>query len=327
MLNNLFIEHALTMRPEGSLNHLPVNTLLLSPQDPLLNHKQVTGATLVSRNALLTLLSDSGHPLAHSVRQFLTEFDANNPQDRAILDIFAGRFTAIIKTARGGDHWRCGSDFQQALTRHWQHCQTLTISGGLTSHQFGLCLAERIEANFADLVVISSPWGGLTALYGLAQTVGQRDDLLVMDFGATGVKRGIARKYGNRLELLPDLKVAPFKTDGLIRKEALLEMFRNTRDMLDQSMPVAISIACYLHQGHPFDYHSGIYHRLGDDCQHLATDLHEQWLPDCGLQGLALLEHDSTAAALAFRFKHPAMMVTLGTGLGSAPCPLSGNPE
>jgi hypothetical protein len=81
-------------------------------------------------------------------------------------------------------------------------------------------------------------------------------------------------------------------------------------------------LACYLKNGHPFKYSSGIYYHLEGDCENLAKALHDEWLPESGFFGLSLLEHDSTAAALAFEFKYPAMMVTLGTGLGSGPCPL-----
>ncbi len=321
MLNHRFIKHSLTMSPEGSLNHLAINGLLLDRKDPLLNQSNLTGSTLVSRRALSLLLEQMRHPHAPTVRSFLTHFDINNPSDQLVFDLFAYRFAAVVKTARSGQTWHRGSQFQIALSQHWQAITTLVISGGLTSHRFGLQLAEKIESLCPDLAVISSPWGGLTALYGLAQTVAQQDDLLVMDFGATGVKRGIAKKYGNRMELLPNLNVEPFKVNGLIRKRAILDILQATRQLLPKSMNVAISLACYLVEGHPFEYRSGIYHRLGEDSDHLATDIHETWLPSCDLNGLALLEHDSTAAALAFRFKQPAMMVTLGTGLGSAPCP------
>ena len=321
MLNHPFIKHPLTMSPDGSLNHLPINSLLLHRQDPLLNQSSLTGSALVSRKALGLLLGQVRHPQAPSVRGFLTHFDALNPNDQMVLELFATRFAAIIKTARSGHAWPQANHFQQALTNHWQAIDTLVISGGLTSHLFGLQLAEKIESVCPDLAVISSPWGGLTALYGLAQTVAQKEDLLVMDFGATGVKRGVATNYGNRLSFLPDVSVSKFKTDGLIRQKGLMAIIQQTRDLLPKPMPVAISLACYLVDGHPYEYRSGIYHRLSEDSGHLSTDMHEHWLPICGLSGLALLEHDSTAAALAFRFKQPAMMVTLGTGLGSAPCP------
>jgi hypothetical protein len=321
MLNHRFIKHELPMHPGGSLNSLAINNLLLAPNDPLLHRPNLTGKDIVSRQAFIELLNQLNHPCQHSLRDFLTHFNADNPADHEVLTLYGTRFSAVIKTAKTGDNWKSESKFQIALKKHWQGIELLTISGGLTSHQFGIALAEFVERQFHSLDVISSPWGGTTALFGLAQTIALNENVLVMDFGSTGIKRGIAHKFGNRIELLPELRVTPHKQNGLIRKQGFLDILRITRQELDKPMQVAISVACYLNEGHPVDYYSGIYHRLGEDSKHLATDLHEQWLPDTGYQGLALLEHDSTAAALAFQLKKPAMMVTLGTGLGSAPCP------
>jgi len=321
MLNSIFESTPLSMTPEGSLNHLAIDASLLPKEDPLRHEDNLLASQMVSRQAFVHLLQSLNHPLQDNLRGFLTQFTADNSADYAVFSLFAHRFAAVINTARAGQHWRQGSPFQQALAAHWHDIQTLVISGGLTSHQFGIQLATTLEELVTGLAVITSPWGGLTALYGLAQTYASHDDLLVLDFGATGIKRGIAHKYGNHIEMLPDLKVKTFKHDGLIRAPQLQAILQQTREILPHSMPVAISLACYMNNGHPHDYHSGIYHRLGEDCEHLQTQLHHHWLPDAGYFGLALLEHDSTAAALAFQFRQPAMMVTLGTGLGSAPCP------
>ena len=326
MINQCFIEHSLAMTPEGSLNRLPVSGECLHPRDPLLHSNDLTGSQLMSRQALIQLLTALEHPAGNQPREFITRFDEQNPADAQLLDILATRFATVINSARDGQHWPTTSAYVQRLTAHWQQAQTLVIAGGLTSGSFGIALAQLVEARVSALDIIASPWGGATALFGLAQTVSRDGPLLVMDFGATGIKRGIATKYGNRMELLPDLPVSPFKEEGLVRKAGCCEIFRQTRQALDEAMPVAISLACYLNHGHPFDYHSGIYHRLRDDAEHLAEALRTDWLPACGLSSLALLEHDSTSAAFAFRFKHPAMLITLGTGLGSAPCPSSSEP-
>ncbi|MEJ2045093.1 MAG: hypothetical protein P8X74_20765 [Reinekea sp.] len=321
MINQCFIEHPLSMTPEGSLNRLPVSGDLLALHDPLRHLSGLNGAQLMSRRALVDLLNTLDHPCGGKPRQFIEHFDPLNDIDSLILQLYAYRFAAVIDTARQGTGWPVQSRFTKSLTEHWNQAQTLVISGGLTCGSFGLDLARRVESLIDQIDVIASPWGSTTALFGLAQTVSFEQDLLVMDFGATGVKRGIASKYGNRMMLLPDLSVEQFKEGGLIRKGGLMAIFEQTRKQVDQPMPVAISLACYLKNGHPFDYHSGIYHRLRDDAPHLALALRDHWLPDCGFTTLALLDHDSTSAAFAFRMKQPAMMVTLGTGLGSAPCP------
>ena len=322
MLNTRLIAAPFFMTPDGSLNRLTVRADRLPMSDPLHSQFSLTAFQLVSRQALVTLLQANGHPSHNQLRPFLTHFDATQPRDLRILQIFAQRFALVIRTAQHYTPWQQGNAFQVALSQYWQQMQTLVIAGGLSSHQFGIHLACLLEEQLTGLSVICSPWGSVTALYGLAQTYGSPTDTLVLDFGATAIKRGIAHRFGNRVDMLTPLRVRDFSPDGLVRAPQLLAILRHTRAELPGPMSVAISMAAYLDRGHPFDYHAGSYSRLHDDCDHLASTLDQQWLPECGFTGLALLEHDSTAAALAFQFPFPAMMVTLGTGLGSAPCPM-----
>lgn len=316
-----YLTHALAMQPAGSLNSLRVNGLLLDPSDPLATMTTLCGKDLVSRRALIQILKDFQHPAADDLRAFLDDFNSDSAQDQAILARFAQRFSVIINSARTASAWPAQDRFSQSLSQHWQSITTLVLSGGLTSAEFGLALAETVEQQCGELAVINSPWGGTTALFGLAQTVARSDDILVMDFGGTGIKRAVAHRYGNRMTMLPETATGPYCVNGLMRRDGFLRALKHTRALLKSPLPVAISLACYLDKGHPYRYFSGIYHRLADDSEHLATDLDQRWLPEADLGPLLLLEHDSTAAALAFRFRDPAMMVTLGTGLGSARCP------
>lgn len=307
----------LALTPEASLNRMPV---VMTEQD-----KPRPARYWVSTPALLSLIHEHTPGDERSVRQFLTTFSGEAEADQAILRTFAKRLIRVIQTARTGQAWADGSDFQRQYAQHWQSCETLVLAGGLTSGEFGQHLAHLLEAALAPLNVLVSPWAGQTGLVGLAQHYGSAEPLVVMDFGATGIKRGLAYHHGNRIVPLPELTVDHWLDDqGLFRADAFRAVLKDTREHLDGRLPLAISLACYLDRGHPHDYHSGVYHRLIDDCDHLATTLHQQWLPSAGFSGLALLEHDSTAAALAFRFSKPAMMVTLGTGLGVGVCPRHG---
>lgn len=327
MLNHRITRTAFAMRPEGSLNRLPVEASRLPVSDPLRKTEKLTGLDLVSRQALIDLLTWLEHPCRKDLRRFLIHFDGQKPEDKAVLIHYADRFSEVIRAARCCPGWQQGNEYQQALANHWNSMETLVISGGLTTSQFGIQLAERIEDAFSGFAVIASPWAGQTALYGLAQAVAQRDPLLVLDFGATGVKGGIAQNFGNRIDHLFDIEVAPFKRDGLIYPAELVQLLKVIRQKQSETLPVAISLACYMESGIAFDYHSGIYNRLGAGQTDLFDLMNLEWLPMSGHGELKLIEHDSTAAALAFQFRTPAMMVTLGTGLGSAPCPLSPLPR
>lgn len=321
MLNNVSHKAAFAMRPEGSLNHMPVDPLLLPTDDPLRASNTLTGKDLVSLNALLAILEHRNHPQQRDLRAFLTKFDAHAKADSQVLSQYAQRFIAVIRTARNCEHWANGNLFQKKLRAYWQISETLVIAGGISSGQFGISLASLVEEAFADLAVLASPWAGQTALFGLAQAVAQREPLLVLDFGGTGVKCGIAHNYGNRIDHLFELQVEPYKYEGLIYPDHFRELLLQIREQVGDTLPVAISLACYMDEGVVFDYKSGIYHRLGACSNNLAITLNDEWLPAAGLGELKALQHDSTAAALAFQFRNPAMMITLGTGLGSAPCP------
>lgn len=307
----------LALRPEASLNRMPV---VMTARD-----KPRPARYWVSTPALLSLINSHNPGDERSVRQFLTTFSSGSDSDQAVLQAFANRLVRVIRTAQTGQAWASGSRFERHYAHYWQSCETLVLAGGLTSGVFGQNLAHILEAELAPLNVLVSPWAGQTGLVGLAQHYGSAEPLVVMDFGATGIKRGLAYHHGNRIVPLPELTVDHWLDDeGLFRAQAFRAVLKDTREHLDGRLPVAISLACYLNHGHPHDYRSGVYHRLIEDCDHLATTLHQTWLPGAGFSGLALLEHDSTAAALAFRFSKPSMMVTLGTGLGVGVCPRHG---
>ena len=321
MLNNVSHKAAFAMRPEGSLNHMPVDPLQLPGDDPLRHSAALAGKDLVSRKALMAILGQQDHPQQDDLRAFLTHFNIAEPADRRVLDCYAERFILIIRTARSCEQWAHGNHFQKKLLDFWQASETVVIAGGITSAQFGIHLASRVEEAFTNLDILASPWAGQTALFGLAQAVAQREQLLVLDFGGTGVKCGIAHNYGNRIDHLFEMEVAPYLHQGLVYADHFRELLVQIRERVGCALPVAISLACYMDSGVVFDYKSGIYHRLGACSDNLAITLNDEWLPAVDLGELKALEHDSTAAALAFQFRTPAMMVTLGTGLGSAPCP------
>ncbi|GGX70695.1 hypothetical protein [Saccharospirillum salsuginis] len=308
------IARPLTLTPEASLNRLPVS---VGGSDAR------PARHWVSAQALHSLLLHENPDDDRSVRGFLQSFDPTRPGDARILAKYSERLASVLTTALSADHWLAGSPFQQGYAQLWRSCETVVLGGGLTSGEFGQALAKQLEIRLKTISLLVSPWGGQTGMVGLAQHLRSANDLVVMDFGATGIKRGIARYHGNKVQSLPELTVDHWlDDDGLFRANAFRQVLNDTRTLVDRSLPVAISLACYLNEGHPFDYRSGVYHRLFEDCDHLATELNEHWLPEAGFDSLALLEHDSTAAALAFRFPHTAIMVTLGTGLGVGLCPV-----
>ncbi|PTY37795.1 hypothetical protein BGP77_15060 [Saccharospirillum sp. MSK14-1] len=303
----------LTLTPEASLNRLPV-TLPGEPTRPARHW--------VSTQALHGLMLDEDPGDERSVRQFLRTFDARNPQDECILTRYANRLMTVLKTALRADYWAQGSPFQQGYAHCWRQCQRLVLGGGLSSDAFGRALMAALTGGLDGRELALSPYGGQTGLVGLATLWSQPSPLLVMDFGATGIKRGLVDERG-KLQSLPELNVDHWlNDDGLFRADAFQAVLHDSRMAVGTALPTAISLACYMKDGQPYDYRSGVYHRLIDDSPHLAHSLDQQWLPKAGLGRLVSLMHDSSAAALAFPSPVPAIMVTLGTGLGVGLCPL-----
>lgn len=302
----------LTLTPEASLNRLPVS-LPGEPERPARHW--------VSTQALhgLMLAEDPGDE--RSVRQFLRTFNLNRPSAARILARYAERLRGILQTALRAEYWAQGTAFQRQYAQRWRQCQRLVLGGGLSSGGFGRALTDALSGRLDGRDLALSPYGGQTGLVGLATHWPHSTPLLVMDFGATGIKRGLARA-GQPLQILPELLVDHWlNNEGLFRADAFIAVLKDSHTLVGERLPTAISLACYLRDGHPFDYHSGVYHRLIDDCDHLATALNRDWLPAAELGPLVQLQHDSSAAAQAFASTVPAIMVTLGTGLGVGLCP------
>lgn len=302
----------MTLTPEASLNQLPVKL----PDAPVRPARH-----WVSTQALHGLMQDEDPGDERSVRQFLRTFDMRQTSDARILERYAERLRWVLKTALGADHWAAGSDFQQGYASYWRRCQRLVLGGGLSSGDFGRALHEVLSGQLDGRELLLSPWGGQTGLMGLKTLWSAPSPLLVMDFGATGIKRGLINAQGE-LHSLPELLVDHWLDDaGLFRAPALQAVLRDSRTLVGSAIPTAIGLACYMKDGQPYDYHSGVYHRLIDDSPNLAASLDQHWLPDADLGRLVRLMHDSSAAALAFPSPVAAIMVTLGTGLGVGLCP------
>jgi hypothetical protein len=79
---------------------------------------------------------------------------------------------------------------------------------------------------------------------------------------------------------------------------------------------VIASLACYMHNGHPYPYDTGCYGRLqqlGDNLQaFLAMRLSERLNRPVNLQ----LVHDGVAAATVYAGAEQTAVLTLGTAIG-----------
>jgi len=225
---------------------------------------------------------------------------------------------------------------------HWDfigRTAAFVIGGGLVSGQIGPLAVSAarevlVEHGFEAVEVTLSPYGIYMALVGLARTapVGS-NQMVVLDFGHSTVKRGIARLEGGdlvALEAYPslpspclkgsgsDLPAARARWDDM--RSAIVEMCRC--HSTGESLAVGIGLASYLKEGHPFPGDRGCYgslQQLAPNLEHFMLRELTAVLRTAGVN-LSLL-HDGTAAASAHAGAQNTVALSLGTGIGNGFAP------
>lgn len=226
------------------------------------------------------------------------------------------------------------------LHQHWWTLARLWIGGGLIRGHLGDRLIEDIQAVFSEAGTIPpelmrDPYGAALPLVGAACCMRQvPDNAVVMDFGSTNVKRGVAEYRDGTLRTLRVLP--PFETDwhGSIEDETALRGFRDgfmipaiagtLAAVRPDSPQVNISLAAYVDEsGQPFARQGAIYAALGRITEGFQQALSEQVSQSLGRRVQINLIHDGTAAAAA----HPGdAVMTLGTAIGMGYAPPVPNP-
>jgi hypothetical protein len=196
------------------------------------------------------------------------------------------------------------SEWRSAYLQHWTGVREVWLGGGLVA-ALGMPLVEAAKPAVPGVRVEMAPNPNVLALLGLARTLPyEAASRVVLDFGHSRLKRGVAMYSSGeltRLHLLDgkpiprDKDMVDFVTDTIART---VEAARWQYGVVQQ--PVRVSIASYVHDGHPFDTRS-IYARLTSE-----AFAHE-----------VRLEHDGTAAARGVQpTVAPAAVILLGTSLG-----------
>jgi hypothetical protein len=161
-------------------------------------------------------------------------------------------------------------------------------------------------------------------LIGLARTPpGPDGQRIVLDFGHTAVKRGIASIDGGRLvrlAVLANLPAPPADNvvEGLL--QIVADTFRSARSHGATLQPsVRLSLATYMGHGRPVDSHS-LYAVLGS-LPRATVQRELQQRTDAPLR-LSYV-HDGTAGARAVSGPRRSALIMLGTalGIGFAPPP------
>jgi len=256
---------------------------------------------LLSRDALVELVAHLGESVAER--------------------IFGRRLGHLIATLHlGGDMDAIETEWRRAYRAHWRTIQQVWLAGGLAERLGpGLSAGARSEADRlgANRVSIElAPYPSSLPLIGAARnSQSEGAHAVVLDFGHTAIKRGVAT-YQNtsllRIELLEPRRAPP--ADHVI--ETVIEEIADTLTVAPEDVDpqVLVSLASYVSpSGEPEDSHS-LYAPLRTLAPAALADAVRQ------RSGRPVervrFEHDGTLAAAGVVSDVPAAVIMLGTALG-----------
>lgn len=253
---------------------------------------------------------------------------------------FGERLGWLLVTLKRGDPASRAArpDWDDSYWSHWASIRQVFLGGGVVSGEVGQQVAERAarvlaEADVADCTVTVAPWPENMPLVGAARAAPEASSTVVLDFGHSYVKRGLAQA---RDGYLAALRTAPRKpatmADLASGREPAIEEVHGLADSMvetmvatwraahsvdpDLSTTIMASIASYVRDGQPLPRQGGAYPQL----LRLAEDV-QGWLSErvseaVGRPLSVTLMHDGTAAAHALAGEPYAAVIMLGTSLG-----------
>ncbi len=220
---------------------------------------------------------------------------------------FGRRLGHLIATLTAPEHEEKDvSEWRAAYLRYWSDIREVWLGGGLAA-ALGVHLVEAARLRSGVRVEMAHD-PGVLALIGLARTRPYGTaPRVVLDFGHSLVKRGVAFYSGGRLQHLHRLPpiMAPV-TAAIV--EFVVDIVAETLTIArhgygDPDGVVRVSIASYVRDGRPYDTRS-LYAPVTADAIAHAAGIDVQ------------LEHDGTSAARGVVPTAAAAVILLGTSLG-----------
>lgn len=215
-----------------------------------------------------------------------------------------------------------------AYWEYWSQVDEVYLGGGLAEGQFGRLLmtsAQAILQQYAlDMQLHIADHPRHLGLIGAARYVPSGAQALVLDFGSTRVKRGRVFYSEAGLQQVQVLPSFPAGFDVFVEtgsEQAIFERFVTL--LVDAYQPqdaalIPVSISAYVTPtGQPLLSQGGIYmhmSRLSDDLPALLSETVSQRV---GRSVTVKLLHDGSAAASTYAPLDHAVVITLGTAIGS----------
>ncbi|MAU10277.1 MAG: hypothetical protein CL607_10680 [Anaerolineaceae bacterium] len=211
---------------------------------------------------------------------------------------------------------------------YWSQVDRVFLGGGLSEGEFGRLLvssAQAILQQYAlDVQLSIAAYPRSLGLLGAARHVSTGEQALVLDFGSTRVKRGRAFYSDAGLQQVQVLPSIPAGFDVFVaagQEQAIFERF--VALLVDAYQPqdadlIPVSISAYVTPtGQPVLTQSGIYMHMSHLSDDLPALLSETVSQRVGRSVAVKLLHDGSAAASTYAPLDHAVVITLGTAIGS----------
>jgi hypothetical protein len=220
-------------------------------------------------------------------------------------------------------------EWHDSYWAHWNTVETIWLGGGLIRGHLRDKLLDDVRAVFDAAAtpapqLVLDPYGAYLPLMGAARCgLPDYETTLVLDFGNTAVKRGLAVYERGTLIELDTLPEIPTLWHGDVNDKPALKAFFDfmTQTLVEtfkraapRSPLIPVSIAAYLTpEGRPLDRQGAVYAALNQLGMNLQAQLSSAVRHTVGRNLEIKLIHDGTAAATV----HPGdAVITLGTAIG-----------
>lgn len=282
-----------------------------------------------------------GIPATLPDNELMARFDScfESPEEKIqtlairIASAKARYFSHLLRTLKSGANHSARPEWDEAQWEHWSSIRQIVLGGGQLRGNYGRAIHEHVFHLLADLEVdISlSRFGAVLPLIGAARFApADTPAAIVMDFGTTTIKRGMAQYDGGRLNQLQVLPALPSncdeKTDTTQSRwtefwKAIGKTWQDFMRIQGEPPPaILISMATYLKDGQAYEQR-GCYHLLRQLSPNFQDFLIQEIKKETDQIPYLRLIHDGTAAASAYAGYDKTAVITLGTwfGIGFSP--------
>ncbi len=292
---------------------------------------------ILVRSNLLEIDPNAGDPVRQLDRCFAA--DTTRPHALDLARDYGRRLGYLLLMLVRGDpaNRAARPEWSDGHWAFWKTIRRVCVGGGLVAGQFGehtACAAQGLlDENHANLQVECSPYGAYLTMVGLARCAPPgAPRMLILDFGQTSVKRGLANYNGQGLAGLELLSMAKPPCEDVSNVEfsamaararwgRMLAVVEESRHLIPAVQPettaLGISLSCYLFDGHPSPREHGCYASLQLLTNHLESFMRQEIAGRLGFSPALILRHDGSAAAATYAGSPHTLVLTLGTAIGN----------